>query len=94
MKFKSLPPGSGPMFVESVIPGRAIGANKLVQVGDTVTLKAEEITVLARVTVATDLIFLGEVLGFEETLATEVEGTKIGDTVEFSLSHITGCIKA
>jgi len=61
------------------------------EVGNTVTLKSGEITILVRITSASAQAYEGEIVGFEQTHEYECCGRKPGDPIEFGYDNIFGC---
>ena len=63
------------------------------EVGNTVTLRARSVSIIARITAASDREYTGEVIGFERHDDHEYMGLRPGDTLPFAYANIFGCIR-
>ena len=82
--------GTGPVFTGSYQIGDYI-ENWEIAPSNQVTLKHNNVTVLANVTEVEAGNYKAEIIGFESFAEEELSGKKAGDMISFTYENIFGC---
>lgn len=90
MKFELCCESIGPVFAGSYPLCSPIDSPWEPEVGNTVTLKSGEVSVIVTILTASDRSYTGGIVGFESY--DEYEGKKPNDIVQFSYKNIISCM--
>lgn len=84
--------GRGPIFISSYSSGHKIEP-KLIEVGNKVILKSNDIDVLVNVLEIDGNYFKGSIIGFENYFGESLRGRRVNDLVNFEYNNIFSCLK-